>query len=74
MSLPLGDTPTETAGQKTLRDTPVMLKLRRKVAVFLVTFFAVTQRIKSDWHVGPPQLFPIKSPQRVGFYPPKASY
>ena len=48
--IPLGDNPSETAGQKTLRDAPVVVKLRRKVAAFLVTFFAAE---KSDWHVGP---------------------
>ena len=48
--IPLGDKPSGTAGQKTLRDAPVVLKLRRKVAAFLVTFFAAE---KSNWHVGP---------------------
>ena len=38
--IPLGDIFSETAGQKTLRDAPVVVKLRRKVAAFLVTFFA----------------------------------
>ena len=28
-SIPLGDNPSETAGQKTLRDAPVVVKLRR---------------------------------------------
>ena len=34
----LGDNPSETAGQKTLRDAPVVLKLRRKVAAFFGYF------------------------------------
>jgi hypothetical protein len=36
---PLGDTPSGTAGQKTLRDAPVVHKLRRKVAAFFGDFF-----------------------------------
>jgi len=37
--IPLGDNLSETAGQKTLRDAPVVLKLRRKVAAFFGDFF-----------------------------------
>ena len=44
MPIPLGDKPSETAGKTTQRDAPVVVKLRRKVAAFLVTFFAVAQR------------------------------
>ena len=40
MPLPLGDNLSGTAGQKTLRDAPVVVKL----TAFLVTFFAVAQR------------------------------
>ena len=36
--IPLGDNLSETAGQKTLRDAPVVLKLRRKVAAFFGYF------------------------------------
>jgi len=36
--IPLGDKPSGTAGQKTLRDAPVVLKLRRKVAAFFGYF------------------------------------
>ena len=36
--IPLGDNLSETAGQKTLRDAPVVLKLRRKVAAFFGDF------------------------------------
>ena len=38
---PLGDDPSGTAGQKTLRDAPVAIKRRRRFAAFLVTFLAV---------------------------------
>jgi len=37
--IPLGDKPSGTAGQKTLRDAPVVVKLRRKVAAFFGDFF-----------------------------------
>jgi hypothetical protein len=37
--IPLGDNPSETAGQITLRNAPVAVKL----TAFLVTFFAVAQ-------------------------------
>jgi len=50
--IPLGDNPSETAEKATLRDAPVVLKLRRKVAAFLVTFFAAE---KSDWLSGHPR-------------------
>ena len=36
--IPLGDNLSGTAGQKTLRDAPVVLKLRRKVAAFFGYF------------------------------------
>jgi len=36
--MPLGDNLSGTAGQETLRDAPVVLKLRRKVAAFFVYF------------------------------------
>jgi len=36
--IPLGDKSSGTAGQKTLRDAPVVLKLRRKVAAFFGYF------------------------------------
>ena len=36
--IPLGDDLSGTAGQKTLRDAPVVLKLRRKVAAFFGYF------------------------------------
>ena len=39
LPIPLGDNLSETAGQKTLRDTPVVLKLRRKVAEFFWCLF-----------------------------------
>ena len=39
--IPLGDDPSGTAGQKTLRDAPVAIKRRRRFAAFLVTFLAV---------------------------------
>ena len=42
--IPLGDKPSGTAGKTTLRDAPVVVKLRRKVAAFLVTFFAVDKK------------------------------
>ena len=48
----LGDNISETAGQKTLRDAPVVVKLRRKLTAFLVTFFAEE---KSDWLSGHPR-------------------
>jgi hypothetical protein len=38
LPIPLGDEPSGTAGQKTLRDAPVVLKLRRKVAAFFGYF------------------------------------
>ena len=34
----LGDKPSETAGKATLRDAPVVVKLRRKVAAFFGDF------------------------------------
>ena len=37
--IPLGDNLSGTAGQKTLRDAPVVVKLRRKVAAFFGDFF-----------------------------------
>ena len=37
--IPLGDKPSGTAGKATLRDAPVVLKLRRKVAAFFGYFF-----------------------------------
>ena len=40
-NIPLGDDPSGTAGQKTLRDAPVAIKRRRRFAAFLVTFLAV---------------------------------
>ena len=49
---PLGDDPSGTAGQKTLRDAPVAIKRRRRFAAFLVTFLAVA---KSDWPSGHPR-------------------
>ena len=43
--IPLGDNLSGTAGQKTLRDAPVVVKLRRKVAAFFGDFFLLlTQR------------------------------
>ena len=43
--VPLGDNLSGTAGQKTLRDAPVVLKLRRKVAAFFGYFLLLlTQR------------------------------
>jgi len=36
--IPLGDNLSGTAGKKTLRDAPVVLKLRRKVAAFFGYF------------------------------------
>ena len=50
--IPLGDDPSGTAGQKTLRDAPVAIKRRRRFAAFLVTFLAVA---KSDWLSGHPR-------------------
>ena len=38
-NIPLGEDPSGTAGQKTLRDAPVVVKLRRKVAAFFGYFF-----------------------------------
>ena len=38
---PIGDKPSGTAVQKTLRDAPVAIKRRRRFAAFLVTFLAV---------------------------------
>ena len=37
-TITLGDNLSGTAGQKTLRDAPVVLKLRRKVAAFFGYF------------------------------------
>ena len=50
--IPLGDDPSGTAGQKTLRDAPVVIKRRRSFTAFLVTFLAVE---KSDWLSGHPR-------------------
>gem|GEM_PF-1698110 len=66
---PLGDNLSEIAGQETLRDAPVVLKLRRKVVAFLVTFFAAE---KSDWHVGPPPTtlnLKLKQKNKTSEYP-----
>ena len=38
-NIPLGEDPSGTAGQETLRDAPVVVKLRRKVAAFFGYFF-----------------------------------
>jgi len=51
--IPLGDRPSGTAGQKTLRDAPVVLKLRRKVAAFFGYFLLLLK--KSDWLSGHPR-------------------
>ena len=48
----LGDNLSETAGQQTLRDAPVVIKLRRQFTAFLVTFLAEE---KSDWLSGHPR-------------------
>ena len=49
----LGEDPSGTAGQKTLRDAPVVVKLRRKVAAFFGYFFLLLK--KSDWLSGHPR-------------------
>ena len=43
--IPLGDNLSETAGQTTLRDAPVVLKLRRKVAAFFGDFFLLEKKV-----------------------------
>jgi len=52
-TIPLGDNLSGTAGQETLRDAPVVLKLRRKVAAFFGDFFLLLK--KSYWLSGHPR-------------------
>ena len=53
--IPLGDDPSGTAGQKTLRDAPVAIKRRRPFTAFFGYFFLLLK--KSDWLSGHPRRF-----------------
>ena len=44
--IPLGDNLSGTAGQKTLRDAPVVIKLRRQFVCFLLVTFLYTSKEK----------------------------
>ena len=44
--IPLGDDPSGTAGQKTLRDAPVAIKRRRRFVCFLLVTFLCTSKEK----------------------------
>ena len=45
-NIPLGDNPSGTAGQKTLRDAPVAIKRRRRFVCFLLVTFLCTSKEK----------------------------